>query len=118
MSKIKFFSVAFFTVSAMVQAQDLEQAKKAIDAEQYDKAKSILKAILKTKPADGRAAFLLGNVYLKQSVEDSAQFTYNKGLSAAEGGKFNQIGLGQLDLQSGNATAAKSKFDLAVQGMR
>jgi tetratricopeptide (TPR) repeat protein len=118
MSKIKFFSVAFFTVSAMVQAQDLEQAKKAIDAEQYDKAKSILKAILKTKPADGRAAFLLGNVYLKQSVEDSAQFTYNKGLSAAEGGKFNQIGLGQLDLQSGNATAAKAKFDLAVQGMR
>lgn len=118
MSKIKFFSVAFFTVSAMVQAQDLEQAKKAIDAEQYDKAKSILKAILKTKPADGRAAFLLGNVYLKQSVEDSAQFTYNKGLSAAEGGKFNQIGLGQLDLQSGNTTAAKAKFDLAVQGMR
>lgn len=118
MSKIKFFSVAFFTVSAMVQAQDLEQAKKAIDAEQYDKAKSILKAILKTKPADGRAAFLLGNVYLKQSVEDSAQFTYNKGLSAAEGGKFNQIGLGQLDLQSGNASAAKAKFDLAVQGMR
>lgn len=118
MSKIKFFSVALFTVSAMVQAQDLEQAKKAIDAEQYDKAKSILKAILKTKPADGRAAFLLGNVYLKQSVEDSAQFTYNKGLSAAEGGKFNQIGLGQLDLQSGNVTAAKAKFDLAVQGMR
>ncbi|WP_297507343.1 tetratricopeptide repeat protein [Flavobacterium sp.] len=118
MSKIKFFSVALFTVSAMVQAQDLEQAKKAIDAEQYDKAKSILKAILKTKPADGRAAFLLGNVYLKQSVEDSAQFTFNKGLSAADGGKFNQIGLGQLDLQSGNVTAAKAKFDLAVQGMR
>ena len=35
----------------MMQAQDLEQAKKAIDAEQYDKAKSILKSIIKTKPA-------------------------------------------------------------------
>ena len=61
MSKIKFFSVALLSASAMVQAQDLEQAKKAIDAEQYDKAKSILKSIIKTKPADGKAAFLLGN---------------------------------------------------------
>ncbi|WP_264511072.1 tetratricopeptide repeat protein [Flavobacterium sp. N1719] len=118
MSKIKFFSVAFLTASAMMQAQDLEQAKKAIDAEQYDKAKSILKSIIKTKPADGKAAFLLGNVYLKQNVGDSAKITFDKGLTAAEGGKFNNIGLGQLDLDSGNATAAKAKFDLAMQGMR
>ncbi|RXR22188.1 tetratricopeptide repeat protein [Flavobacterium stagni] len=118
MSKIKFFSVAFLTASAMMQAQDLEQAKKAIDAEQYDKAKSILKSIIKTKPADGKAAFLLGNVYLKQNVGDSAKITFDKGLTAAEGGKFNNIGLGQLDLESGNASAAKAKFDLATQGMR
>ena len=118
MSKIKFFSVALLSASAMVQAQDLEQAKKAIDAEQYDKAKSILKSIIKTKPADGKAAFLLGNVYLKQNVGDSAKITFDKGLTAAEGGKFNNIGLGQLDLESGNASAAKAKFDLATQGMR
>lgn len=118
MSTIKFFSVAFLAATAATQAQDLDQAKKAIDAEQYDKAKSILKSIIKTKPADGKAAFLLGNVYLKQSVEDSAKITFDKGLTAAEGGKFNNIGLGQLDLEAGNAAAAKSKFDLATQGMR
>lgn len=118
MSTIKFFSVAFLAATAVTQAQDLDQAKKAIDAEQYDKAKSILKSIIKTKPADGKAAFLLGNVYLKQSVEDSAKITFDKGLTAAEGGKFNNIGLGQLDLEAGNAAAAKSKFDLATQGMR
>ncbi len=118
MSKIKFFSVALLSASAMVQAQDLEQAKKAIDAEQYDKAKSILKSIIKTKPADGKAAFLLGNVYLKQSVEDSAKIIFDKGLTATEGGKFNNIGLGQLELEAGNAAAAKAKFDLATQGMR
>jgi tetratricopeptide (TPR) repeat protein len=118
MSTIKFFSVAFLAATAVTQAQDLDQAKKAIDAEQYDKAKSILKSIIKTKPADGKATFLLGNVYLKQSVEDSAKITFDKGLTAAEGGKFNNIGLGQLDLEAGNAAAAKSKFDLATQGMR
>ena len=118
MSTIKFFSVAFLAATAITQAQDLDQAKKAIDAEQYDKAKSILKSIIKSKPADGKAAFLLGNVYLKQSVEDSAKITFDKGLTAAEGGKFNNIGLGQLDLEAGNAAAAKAKFDLATQGMR
>lgn len=118
MSKIKFFSVAFLTATAIMQAQDLEQAKKAIDAEQYDKAKSILKSIIKTKPTDGKAAFLLGNVYLKQNVGDSAKITFDKGLTASEGGKFNNIGLGQLDLESGNGAAAKAKFDLASQGMR
>ncbi|MEN9336174.1 MAG: hypothetical protein RLZZ500_1161 [Bacteroidota bacterium] len=118
MSKIKFFSVAFLTASALVQAQDLEQAKKAIDAEQYDKAKSILKSIIKTKPADGKAAFFLGNVYLKQNIGDSAKITFDKGLTASEGGKFNNIGLGQIDLESGNQAAAKAKFDLATQGMR
>ena len=118
MSKIKFFSVAFFTATVLVQAQDLAQAKKAIDAEQYDKAKSILKAIIKMKPSDGKATFLLGNVYLKQSSEDSARITFNKGLAAAEGGKFNTIGLAQLDLEAGNVAAAKAKFDLATQGMR
>lgn len=118
MSTIKFFSVAFLAATAVTQAQDLDQAKKAIDAEQYDKAKSILKSIIKSKPADGKAAFLLGNVYLKQSVEDSAKIMFDKGLTAAEGGKFNNIGLGQLDLEAGNAAAAKAKFDLATQGMR
>lgn len=118
MSTIKFFSVAFLAATAVTQAQDLDQAKKAIDAEQYDKAKSILKSIIKSKPADGKAAFLLGNVYLKQSVEDSAKIAFDKGLTAAEGGKFNNIGLGQLDLEAGNAAAAKAKFDLATQGMR
>ena len=118
MSTIKFFSVAFLAATAVTQAQDLDQAKKAIDAEQYDKAKSILKSIIKSKPVDGKAAFLLGNVYLKQSVEDSAKIAFDKGLTAAEGGKFNNIGLGQLDLEAGNAAAAKAKFDLATQGMR
>ncbi|WP_353088942.1 hypothetical protein [Flavobacterium sp.] len=118
MSTIKFFSVAFLAATAITQAQDLDQAKKAIDAEQYDKAKSILKSIIKTKPTDGKAAFLLGNVYLKQSVEDSAKIAFDKGLTAAEGGKFNNIGLGQLDLEAGNVAAAKAKFDIATQGMR
>ena len=41
MSKFKIFSIALLA-SAVSQAQDLDQATKAIDAEQYEKAKSML----------------------------------------------------------------------------
>ena len=99
----------------MSQAQDLDQARKAIDAEQYEKAKSLLKSIIQTK-SNGRASFLLGNIYLTQNIEDSAKISFDRGLSSEEG-KINNIGLGQLELNSGNVAAAKSKFDAVTKDL-
>jgi Tfp pilus assembly protein PilF len=59
-----------------MNAQDIDQAKK-IDAEQFENAKSTLKSI-KSDPSEGKAYFLLGNVYLAQKVADSAKMTYQK----------------------------------------
>ena len=118
MNKLKIFSFALLAAAGATRAQDIDQAKKAIDAEQYEKAKAMLKSIVQSKPANGRAAFLLGNVYLKQDVADSAQIYFQKGLSASEGAKLNYIGLGQIDLDKGNATAAKSNFDLATKDVK
>jgi cytochrome c-type biogenesis protein CcmH/NrfG len=118
MNRFKIFSIAFLTASAIVQAQDIDQAKKAVDAEQYEKAKSMLKSIIQAKPENGKATFLLGNIYLKQNIEDSAKIFFQKGLSAPEGGRFNNIGLGQIDLENGNATAAQAKFDLVMKDMK
>ena len=61
MNKLKIFSLAL-VVSAFANAQDLEPAKTAIDAEQFEKAKSMLKAIIQAKPSNGKASFLLGNI--------------------------------------------------------
>jgi len=116
MSKFKIFSIALLASAAVSQAQNLDQATKAIDAEQYEKAKSLLKSLVTTKDA-GKASFLLGNIYLTQNVEDSAKIFFNKGLTA-EGGKINSIGLGQLDLNNGDATSAKSKFDAIVKDLK
>jgi tetratricopeptide (TPR) repeat protein len=118
MNKLKFFSIAFLTVSAISNAQDLDQAKKVLDAEQYEKAKSILKSIIQVKPDNGRANFLLGTIYLKQNIEDSAKIFFQKGLVSTDGARFNSIGLGQLDLESGNVTDAQAKFDQVMKGMR
>jgi Tfp pilus assembly protein PilF len=113
----KIFSFALLA-TASLQAQDLDQAVKAIDAEQYEKAKSLLKSIYQAKPNNGKAAFLLGNVYLKQNIEDSAKIFFQKGLEASENGKLNNIGFGQIELDKGNITGAKAKFDLATKDMR
>ena len=99
MNKFKIFSIAFIVSASVSHAQDIDQAKKAIDGEQYENAKKILKSIINTKP-NGKVAFLLGNIYLKQNIEDSAKVFFNRGLTLSDGAKFNNIGLAQLDLNA------------------
>ena len=91
MKKFKMMSLALLTAT-LGFAQDVEQAKKAIDAEQYEKAKTILKQTLTAKPSNGRAAFLLGTIYLKQDQADSAKVFFDKGVAASEAAKLNYFG--------------------------
>lgn len=117
MNKFKIFSLAL-VATTVAKAQDLEPAKKAIDAEQFEKAKSLLKSVIQTKPSNGKAAFLLGNIYLKQNIADSASIYFQKGLSASDGAKFNNIGLGQMDLDANNNAAAQAKFNLVTKDLK
>ena len=100
MKKTLVFSIALLATATISNAQDFAQANKSIDAEQYEKAKSELKAIYQAKPSNGKAAFLLGTIYLKQNAQDSAKLFFDKGVSASEFSKLNQIGLGQIDLDN------------------
>lgn len=118
MNKIKILSIALLAVVATGRAQDLNQAKKAIDAEQFESAKSILKSIIQAKPTNGTAAFYLGNVYLLQNNADSAKIYYQKGLTGSEGARLNNIGLGLIDLDNGNAAEAEQKFALATKDLK
>ncbi|HRG19022.1 MAG TPA: tetratricopeptide repeat protein [Flavobacterium lutivivi] len=118
MRKRTILSFAMLTSAFYVQAQDIEQANKATDAEQYEKAKGILKSIIQSKPSNGKATFLLGNVYLKQNIADSAKIYFQRGLSTTEGAKFNNIGLAQMDLDADNKAAAQAKFDLVTKDMK
>jgi tetratricopeptide (TPR) repeat protein len=117
MNKFKIFSIAFIVSASVSHAQDIDQAKKAIDGEQYENAKKILKSIINTKP-NGKVAFLLGNIYLKQNIEDSAKVFFNRGLTLSDGAKFNNIGLAQLDLNAGNVAAAQAKFDIVTKDIK
>lgn len=118
MNKFKIFSLALVASASVAKAQDIKEAKKAIDAEQFQKAKSLLKSIIKAKPSDGEANFVLGNVYLNQSIVDSAKIYYANGLQASDKKNLNYIGLGQIDLDSKNAAAAQANFGLATKDMK
>ena len=117
MNKFKIFSLAL-VATTIAKAQDLEPAKKAIDAEQFEKAKSLLKSVIQAKPGNGKAAFLLGAIYLKQNISDSASIYFQKGLGATDGARFNNIGLGQLDLDANNKAAAQAKFDMVIKDLK
>jgi cytochrome c-type biogenesis protein CcmH/NrfG len=118
MNKFKIFSIALLASVTVSHAQDIDQAKKAIDAEQFEKAKSMLKSLIQTKPANGKAAFLLGNVYLTQNIADSAKIYFQKGLAASEASRLSYIGLGQMDLDNGNLAAAQANFALATKDIK
>jgi predicted Zn-dependent protease len=111
-------SIALLTTVTTVKAQDLEAVKKTIDAEKYESAKKMLKSIVASTPASGKAAFLLGNVYLKQNIEDSAKIYFQKGLTAKDNAKFNNIGMGQIDLNNGNLAGAQANFALATKDLK
>jgi cytochrome c-type biogenesis protein CcmH/NrfG len=118
MNKVKFFSIALLTSVTLSYAQDLDQAKKTIDAEQFEKAKGILKSIIKTNPDNGKATFLLGSVYLTQNIADSAKIYFQKGLTAKMDAKFNYIGLGQMALDEKNTAAADVNFIMATKDIK
>lgn len=118
MNHLKLFAVAFFATINLANAQDTDAAKQAIDGEQFEKAKSLLKTLIKTKPTNGEAYYLLGNIYLYQSIQDSAKMFFDKGLMAKEFKHYNNIGLGQMELEKNNLEAATTNFDMALKAAR
>lgn len=117
MKEFKFLGLSLLLAGA-VQAQDATEAKKAIDAEQYQKAKTTLKSLINSNPDEGKNYFLLGEVYLTQTVEDSAALYFNKGKAVKNDADYNNIGLGHIDLNNGNAAAAQAKFDAVEKELK
>ncbi len=104
----------FFAASAAVYAQSLDDARKAIDAEQFQKAKSMLKTLVSNAPKEADNYFYLGKVYLLTDEIDSARAVFSNGISVVPKGALNYVGLGQADLLQKNPTNAKTNFDKAI----
>ncbi|OYU84784.1 MAG: hypothetical protein CFE24_04805 [Flavobacterium sp. BFFFF2] len=112
------YLLGFALIGATVCAQDIDAAKKAMDAEQFEKAKQILKQTIQAKPTNGKAAYFLGTVYLKQDYVDSAKVCFQRGLTATESGKLNTIGLAQIDLDQNKVAEAQQKIDGIIKDLK
>lgn len=78
MNKYTVYSLlAAVLATTTIQAQDLEEAKKAIQDEKFDKAKDILHALVKSKPEDGVNFYYLGDLFLRENQSDSSRFYFN-----------------------------------------
>lgn len=110
--------LAIALISTSAFAQDLESAKKAIQDEQYDKAKAILKSLVESKPTDGKNYYYLGDVLLLEEEVESAKAYFEKGIAVKSKGFLNFIGLGQIALDENNVALAKENFDKALKSIR
>lgn len=108
------FNLGLMAMCSAVFAQNLKDAKKAMDAEQYQKASGILKSLVSSKPSEGDNYYNLGIVYLRTGEADSARAVFNKGIAQDPKNNLNYIGLGEADMLAGNPTSAKTNFDKAV----
>ncbi len=118
MKKIIIYTIAIVFSVFTGKAQTISQAKVAIDAEQYEKAQTMLEAIMKAEPSNGYAKFLLGNVYLLHGDYADAKKNFDEGMTYSSKGNFNYIGLGFLDLDKGDKAAAEANFALATKNTK
>src|SRR5579862_3557527 len=116
-SKIAAAGLGLVFMGSSVFAQSLADAKKAIDAEQFQKAKSMLKNLVNTESNKDENYFYLGWVYIKQDYPDSAKAVFMKGLNVNANSALNEAGLGivaKLDKdQSGASTDFAKSMTLA-----
>src|ERR1700761_1495413 len=113
-SKIAAAGLGLVFMGSSAFAQSLADAKKAIDAEQYQKAKSMLKNLVVTQSTKDENYFYLGWVYIKQDYVDSAKAVFQKGLNINPNSALNLSGMGTVARLDKDPSGASSYYGKAV----
>src|SRR5690606_13526184 len=101
-----------------VRAQSLDDARNAIDVEQYARAQVILENLVQKQPMKGINYYYLGQVHLINDYLDSAKNIFAEGLAADPKTQLNNVGLGTVDLFTGDDAAAETKFQGVVSKIK
>jgi tetratricopeptide (TPR) repeat protein len=113
-SKVATTAAGLVFVGSSVFAQSLSDAKKAIDAEQYQKAKSMLKNLTVTQANKDENYFYLGWIYTLQDYADSAKAVFEKGIAVNPKSALNYAGLGAVAHVEKDDATARTDFDKAI----
>ena len=119
MNKAVKMTLGLMLLGSLVFAQSLTDARKAIDAEQYQKGKAMLNTLTSSQPTNPENFFYLGNLYLttasiniRPDYIDSAKAVFEKGISANAEYALNFVGLGAVELAK--KANPKANFDKAI----
>lgn len=112
MKKLSFLGL--LALSCGIYGQDLQEVKNAIEAEQFHKAKNILKELIKNKSDKGENYYYLADLYIATHQIDSAKIYLQQGVNAKSNAHYNYIGLGHLDLNNKDLQAAETNFGKAA----
>jgi len=118
MKKAMIWGISLAFVVTGARAQSISDAKKAIDAEQFAQASTMLETLVKNKPKDGENYFYLGLVYIHNEHLDSALTVFDQGLTADPKNNLNTVGKGIVDLYKEDANAATAKFAAATEKLK
>ncbi|MEO6149203.1 MAG: hypothetical protein ABIN95_10720, partial [Mucilaginibacter sp.] len=113
-SKIAAAALPLIFAGSTVFSQSLDDAKKAIDAEQYQKAKSMLKNLTVTQADKDENYFYLGWVYILQEYPDSAKTVFTQGVTKNPKSALNHVGLGAVERLDKNNAGVVSHFNQAI----
>jgi tetratricopeptide (TPR) repeat protein len=117
-NKLVYIGSIFLFIGANAFGQTLNEAKEAVNQEQYEKAKNLLANLIEKDNTNGDNYFYLGEVYLQLGYPDSAQAVFQKGNEIDSKNPVNKIGLGTIELLKGNNQSAQSLFDQATKDLK
>lgn len=106
------FTALLSCISGSVLAQDFRKGLLYYNDNNFDLAKKYLLKELGGQNKD-QAYYLLGNVYERQSMLDSATFYFQKGVDVNPDNAFALVGLGETALAKGDVKSAEGFFKRA-----
>src|SRR2546428_4307678 len=108
------FTLVLVLMGSFVFAQSIGEARKAIEVEKFEKAKSILKGLINNPATASESYYYLGDVYLKTNELDSAKANFEMGIQANSQFALNYAGLGKVEYLNKQLDAAKANFNKAI----
>ncbi len=97
-----------------VYAQTLTEGLRALDFEQYEKARGIFTTLIQNEPANGDNYYYLGQAQWNLFKSEEALKAYKAGITAAPNNPMNYAGWGELLLEEGKVEEAKEQFNRAL----
>lgn len=114
MKKLVVLFICCSTMLGFANAQSVKDVQKAIDNEQFERAKSFTRSLINAAATQAQGHYFLGDIYLKTGETDSARLAFQSGISTNPKYSLNHIGIGKVLLQEGKLNEAATKMQEAI----